>query len=207
MGYGALKAADEMIKSGQIAPMLIVLPQGDQAYWLDLANGSRWGEYMAHDVVTEIDMRWRTIRSREARALGGLSMGAQGALQLGLRNPDTFGIIGAHSPTLRNWGETVAFFPPDFYGDEAYFNEHEPFGLATANPDAARRLKIWLDVGADDAFWTAPTTAYSELLTSLGVPHELHYLPGNHNGDEYWRLHTKTYLRFYARAFLNTPAA
>src|SRR5881628_2559959 len=102
-GYNLLGAADDLIKAGTIPPMLIVLPQGDQSYWFDPANGPRWGQYAARDVVDEIDAHWRTLADRDHRAIGGLSMGAQGALQLAMLYPDVFGIVGAHSPTLRDW--------------------------------------------------------------------------------------------------------
>jgi len=201
-GYNLFGQADDLITAGAIPPMLIVLPQGDQSYWVDHANGPRWGEYTAHDVVAEVDANWRTLPDRDHRAIGGLSMGAQGALQLAMRYPDVFGIVGAHSPTLRNWEETAAWFPPDFYRDETYFDEHDPATLFAAHPDVARRLKIWIDVGADDVDWRAVVTDFHQQLVAEGVPHEFHVLPGNHNGDDYWAPHGGEYLQWYARAFL-----
>jgi S-formylglutathione hydrolase FrmB len=192
------------MKAGAIPPMLIVLPQGDQSYWFDHASGPRWGQYTARDVVDEIDAHWRTLADRDHRAIGGLSMGAEGALQLAMLYPDVFGIVGAHTPSLRDWEESAAWFPPDFYRDEAYFAAHDPTSLVEAHPEVARRLTIWLDVGAQDETWRPVVTDFHELLVARGIPHEFHVLPGNHNGDDYWAPHGGEYLRFYARAFQGT---
>jgi poly(3-hydroxybutyrate) depolymerase len=44
LGYGLLGRAHDMMSVGQSAPFLIVLPQGDQGYWMDhAAGGPRWG--------------------------------------------------------------------------------------------------------------------------------------------------------------------
>jgi hypothetical protein len=85
-GYGLLDAADKLIATGEIAPIIIVLPQGDQSYWVDWADGGpTWGLYLARDVVQHIDARFRTVANPSGRAVGGLSMGAHGALQVALR--------------------------------------------------------------------------------------------------------------------------
>src|SRR5712692_1569472 len=100
-GYGLLAAADRLIANGQIEPLLIVLPEGDQSYWMDAANGGpKYGAYVTDDLVDEIDGRFRTMPDRQQRAIGGLSMGGFGAIALAMLRPDEFGIAGAHSPSL-----------------------------------------------------------------------------------------------------------
>jgi enterochelin esterase-like enzyme len=204
-GYNFLGTADEMIHDGLIPPMLIVLPQGDQSYWVDHPGGPLWGQYTAGDVVQEIDKSWRTLADRDHRAIGGLSMGAHGALQLGMRYPDVFGAVGAHSPSLRDFDQTTDWLGSEFFGDETYFDQHDPVRLIEAHPDVARRLKIWIDVGEEDSSWLATDTGFDELLDDLNVPHEFHVLYGGHNGDDYWGPHGADYLRFYAM-FLGKPA-
>jgi S-formylglutathione hydrolase FrmB len=196
-----------MIKAGEIAPLLIVLPQGDQSYWVDHANGGpKWGQYTAEDVVAEIDANWRTVPDRDHRAIGGLSMGAHGALQLAMRYPDVFGTVGAHSPTLRDYEDSLDWFGPGLFGDAEWFSEHDPLSLVEAHPDVARRLTIWLDVGDGDLTWRPPVVDLHEHLTALGVPHQFHVLSGHHNGDDYWSVHSAEYLRFYNSA-LGGPTA
>ncbi len=199
IGYGLPETADHMMNGGEIGQMLIVLPQGDQSFWVNHADdGERWGDYTAQDVVQHIDATYRTIPDGKHRAIGGLSMGADGAMQLALNYPGTFGAVGIHSPTLRNYADTTAYVP--FFGDEAYFNAHDPVQLTKQYPERARALQIFLDVGADDTDWLPSVRAYHDMLTELNVPHTWHDdWPGIHDGY-YWGGHTPDYLRFYAAA-------
>ncbi len=199
IGYGMLETADKIINTGQIPPMIIVLPQGDQAFWVNHADdGQRWGDYTAQDVVQYIDANYRTIPDARHRAIGGLSMGADGAIQLAMNYPDTFGSVGIHSPTLRDYQDTTSYV--SFFGDETYFNAHDPVHLAQRYPDRARAFTLWLDVGANDTDWHDSTTAYHYLLTQLNVPHVWHGgWPGIHDGY-YWGGHAADYVHFYGAA-------
>lgn len=192
--YAVPQAADQLIESGEIPPLLIVFPQGDQAYWVDHANGGpRWGLYSARDVVREIDARYRTLANRRYRAVGGLSMGADGALQLSLNYPDAFGVAGAHSPVLRRFGDA-----PSYFGDQAQFAARDPYTLALARPQVARTITLWIDIGEGDP-WRPRILAFHDALTAAGIPHTLREYPGSHSA-EYWSSHAPDYLRFYGAA-------
>jgi S-formylglutathione hydrolase FrmB len=72
-----------------------VLLKGDQSYWVDWADdGPAWGLYSARDVVQHVDASFRTLTDPASRAVGGLSMGGHGALQLALTYPGVFGVVG-----------------------------------------------------------------------------------------------------------------
>lgn len=189
---GLPQAADATIAAGDIPPMIVVMPQGDAGYWMNHANGGpRWGDYAAQDVVTHIDATYRTVPDTPHRAVGGLSMGGHGALQLAMNYPGTFGVVGAHSPTLRSFGDREPFF-----GDAAYFAAHDPASLVRRYPERARALKMYLDVGKQDNGWRGAATALDDLLTAQGIPHTFQLLAGDHS-KEYWRSHCAEYLRFY----------
>jgi enterochelin esterase-like enzyme len=199
-GYRLLETADRLIATREIEPLLIVLPQGDQSYWVDWADGGpAWGRYTAREVVQRIDATYRTLAEPRSRAVGGLSMGAHGALQLALSYPGVFGVVGAHSPSLRSFDARLPYF-----GDQAYFSTHDPLQLVQAQPERARPLQLWLDVGADDGWYSA----VAELHTALdraGVGHVWRVYAGGHDGP-YWTAHAADYLRFYAAALRSEPA-
>ena len=199
VGYGFPETADTMIAAGEIPPLIIVLPQGDQSYWVNHADdGERWGDYTAGDVVQFIDATYRTIPDPAHRAIGGLSMGGQGALQLALNYPGVFGVVGMHSPTLRDYQSAQELF--GFWGDEAYYDAHDPVALVQAYPERARALKIELDIGAQDVEWRGRTETFASLLTELAIPYQWNVWPGEHDGT-YWSAHSRDYLQFYAAAF------
>jgi putative tributyrin esterase len=201
---GLLSAADRLVAADEIPPFLIVLPQGDQAYWFDHADGDDYGTYVARDVVAEIDGRYRTLPKRGARAVGGLSMGSVGALQLAINYPEVFGAVGAHGLTLRDYASMAEHMgeelTPRWLGDERRYAAFDPVQLYRQRPEVARRLAIWLDVGADDDRWRPIAAEFHQQLLDDGVPHEWSVLPGDHDPGRYERAHVRDFLRFYGRA-------
>lgn len=196
--YGLLAAADRLMRERAIARFLIVLPQGDQEYWVDHvvdasvgANGERWGTYTAREVVPVVDAHYRTIARAEARAIGGLSMGAHGAMQLALNFPGVWGVIGAHSPALRPYGDA-----PTYLGRDAEFAARDPLQLVRAKPEVARSHTWWIDAGDVDP-WRDPARAISEELTVRGIANEWRQFPGDHS-LAYWTAHVEEYLRYYS---------
>ncbi len=196
LGYGLLGRARDMMSAGQIGEYIIVLPQGDHGYWLDQANGGpAWGTYVARDLVNEVDAKFRTLGDSTHRAVGGLSMGGYGALELGILFPNVFGVVGAHSPTLHTQDTA-----PLFFGDEAYFDAHDPVHLYQEHPEIARTLKIWMDVGSTDN-WMPSVSAFQQQLQAAGIPDQWHTSDGGHDGI-YWSSHVPDYLQFYSSALV-----
>ena len=190
---GLLGRADDLINTGVIQPMIIVLPWGNTDYWLNHSdNGPRWGDYTVYDVVNFIDANYRTIPDRDHRAIGGLSMGGHGALQNGFNHPEIFSIVGAHSPTLRTLDQN-----PGYFGDAAYFVTIDPVSLARTKD--LSNLKIWIDIGASD-IWLPEATVLHQVLTDRNIPHSWETPPGDHSGD-YWFPHIADYLQFYSSSF------
>jgi len=130
----------------------------------------------------------------------GLSMGGFGALSLAMLYPATFGTAGAHSPSL--W----TLPGPDFFGDAGFFAVHDPSELLHTQPQLARGLKLWLDVGGQDPLEGARSEALHAQLVADGVPLAWHEWPGDHSGT-YWGGHMADYLRFYDAALELWPRA
>lgn len=65
-------------------------------YW---AN-DKWADFVAREVVPEIDRRYRTIANRDGRALLGASLGGITSLHIGLRHPDKFSRLGGQSSSF-----------------------------------------------------------------------------------------------------------
>ncbi len=165
---GIASAADRLIAAGQIAPLIIVMPEGARSYWVDHASG-------------------------------GVSMGAQGALQLALNYPGEFGAVGAHSLVLRRFDSI-----PSYFGNAAEFAKRDPMQIVPTRGAGSCTFALWIDIGASDP-WTGLAEQFESELTDLGVRHEWHLWAGDHSGS-YWSAHLDDYLRFY-NASLNTRAA
>jgi enterochelin esterase-like enzyme len=187
--------ADEMIRRGDIQPMIVVMPDGgNRTYWANLPGGPRWSDYLASDVVREIDTQYRTLPTPSSRAIGGLSMGGLGALNIALHHPDVFGVVGGHSPSIR-----VA--PDPRVADSmtgSTFDDNNPIWLVEHNWQALDQLSIWVDVGLDDG-WRPNIEAFGSALRKGGYAPSWHEFPGTHE-DTYWTAHVPDYLRFYSSA-------
>jgi len=201
--YGACTQMDQLLQTGRVQPMIIVMPAGNDnpaggvgSFWFNHApapvgDGKRWGDFIWKDLVNYIDSSYRTIPHRASRAIGGLSAGGQGALTLALTHPEVFAIAGAHSPSFRRADGSVAAF-----GDPTYYNQYDPIWLAQ-NTQTWKELTIWLDGGISDTQWGDALVGYHDLLTALSVPHAWNRFPGAHE-PAYWIALTPTYLDWYS---------
>ncbi len=175
LGIGA--AADKLIAAGEIAPLIIVLPRDRDDARLDPA--------FVVDLVPYVDGHYRTLASAGYRAIGGMSRGGGWSIHLGLRYPNVFGRVGAHSPAI-------------FLGDE---NNVLKYIRAAAKNGTAPAL--YLDVGDSDnqsqsAVWL------DQMFTAFKFPHKYVVQPGGHD-ERYWGAHLDDYLRFYAAAWRPAP--
>jgi enterochelin esterase-like enzyme len=170
-----------------------VLPQGANGYWANQQGGEAWGDYVARDLVAHVDATYRTLPRREARAVGGLSMGGHGALCLTLTYPDVFGVAGAHTPSLH----TEQTSPGLFAGA---FARYDPTRLVQGSR-IERPPRLWIDAVKNDAdAWLPLAERLHDALVRKGWAHEWQVNPGGHN-PAYWKGHVRDYLRFYLRAF------
>lgn len=182
-----------LARLGKRAPILAFPDGSDHSYWHDRRGGA-WGRYV---VMTEVipQVARRTGADLRRVALGGISMGGFGALDLARLHPHRFCAIGAHSPALwRTAGETA----PGAFDDAADFARHDVVAVARRSPQRYAGTPIWIDAGRGDPFRRGDH-AFSAALRAAGVKLSEHVWPGGH-GNAYWNRHWTSYLRFYADA-------
>lgn len=85
--------------------LIVVMADGGNSWYVNWAKSegdakNAWEDCLVKDLVGHIDTTYRTVASREGRAINGLSMGGYGAMTVGLRNPDKFASVGSHSGAL-----------------------------------------------------------------------------------------------------------
>jgi S-formylglutathione hydrolase FrmB len=140
--------------------------------------------------VGDVDTTFRTIARARSRAIGGLSMGAHGALQLALNYPGEFTAVGAHSLVLRRFGSA-----PSYFGTAADFAKRDPVQIVKSVGVAGCSFALWIDIGRADP-WAANAEQFDAELSDLGIKHQWHVWAGDHS-DAYWSAHLDDYLRFY----------
>ncbi|MEW5719653.1 MAG: alpha/beta hydrolase-fold protein [Chloroflexota bacterium] len=206
--WGLQTSAERMMLNGEIEPMIIAQPNaymadGQPSYFFNHGpgtDGKRWGDYIWQDVVNYVDANYRTLPRRASRAIGGFSLGGQGALSLALSQPRVFQIVGAHSPSFRGADGSIPYI-----NDWNWFNQFDPIWLIK-NTDNARGLTLWLDVasGDDKVRDCGPGSdrcvmAFHDLLVAKNIPHEWHAdWTGSHEGHTYWARFIPHYLTWYS---------
>ncbi|HEV2123274.1 MAG TPA: alpha/beta hydrolase-fold protein, partial [Chloroflexota bacterium] len=179
LGYALTENLGRLLQIGAIEPMIVILPFGEQSYWINHANGGlRWADFVSADLVSHVDATFRTSPKPQHRATGGLSMGGHGALQLAYNHPGIFGIAGAHSPTLRPFEES-----PPFFGNQQWFGRFDPLTLVRRT-DAAQKVLTWIDIGYEDP-WRPAVELVVQALRTKRAPLIYYIFEGEHEGW-YW---------------------
>jgi enterochelin esterase-like enzyme len=171
---GASQTADRLIATGQVSPFIIVMPR-DRSWSSPIED--KFGQVVLETLIPWVDSHYRTLTSRQYRAIGGLSRGASWAVHLGLSHWQLFGTIGAHSL-------------PVFWEDTG-----EIRGWLHDIP-AQVMPRIYMDTGDQD-YLIRSTLWFESVLTKESIPHEWHLYSGYHN-EEYWKAHLEQYLLWYA---------
>jgi len=183
--FAALQAA------GPLAPDVILANGGDHSYFHDRADGP-WGTYVVKEVIPDAVRRLDADPNRVA--IGGVSMGGFGALDLARLWPGRFCAAGGHSAAMwRAGGET----PEGAFDDAEDFARNDLLGAVKAR-DVYGKMPVWIDVGTQDPFRSADT-AFAGALRAHGGRVTFHVWPGSHSGA-YWASHMAQYISFYSRA-------
>ena len=148
---------------------IVVMPDMDRTRYA-LAGGRvdpQAETFVTQELVKEIDGRYRTIPTREGRAIAGLSIGGLGAMLLGLHHPERYAAIGAFSAPFDGLGDAAALV------DAA---------------SAAPRPVIYVGCGVADSLLPA-SRRFGALLQSHGVERKYEEGPGAHTWEAWdWQL-------------------
>ena len=96
------KRLDSIIAAGVVPELIIVAPNGRNAYkhsfYVNSPVTGNWEDYIVEDVVNYVDANYRTLLSASSRGIVGHSGGGNGALFLAMRHADVFGSVYAMAP-------------------------------------------------------------------------------------------------------------
>ena len=118
---GLQATLDDLYRHHQIKPMIVVaidMPQdrmagygvSDRAKGVSVvantkygpvgANAQAYSQWLANTLVPYVDAHWQTRRNADSRWLLGWSLGAINAFSVGWQYPQSFGKVGAFSPSF-----------------------------------------------------------------------------------------------------------
>jgi putative tributyrin esterase len=174
-------------------PLIVVLPDGGTSGYLNWQSHDRLGKQNYEDLLIQ-DLPAHLARHFQVRpgpwAIGGLSMGGYGAMRLGLKYPERFASIWAHSSAF-HIGQLI---DPVAIVDAA---DADVDILANRVVQLATRPAIAFDCGVDDEL-LGYNRAFHAHLNQIGLAHHYAEHPGAHTWD-YWDDHVRESLRQHAR--------
>jgi S-formylglutathione hydrolase FrmB len=190
--------------------VILVMPDGGRESWYidsPVDPRSRYETYVGTEVVAYIDEHFRTIATKQARAITGLSMGGFGALHIALDRPDQFGAAGSISGAVDPRGCENEPGIEQVFGDPArdagFWNSEAIIENARSLGDA--HIALTIDCGVNDSLVQSNRTLH-ERLVELGVPHDYAERPGGHTW-KYWANAVQYQVLFFAGAFRHAHVA
>lgn len=162
---------DNLIADKKAVPMIIVMPNG-RAQKDDRAQGMGAAASFAHfekdllgDVIPTIEARYGADKTRDKRALAGLSMGGGQSLNFGFAHLDTFAYIGGFSsaPNTKR--------PPD---------------LLPKPQDSLQLKGLWLSCGTADSLFGVSQGVHAYLKQNE-IPHVWDVTSEGHTAQEWKR--------------------
>ncbi|KEH99933.1 esterase family protein (plasmid) [Clostridium botulinum] len=201
--------ADELIKSGEINPMIIVCPRIENSRGLNsssicknvpdpsninrIINLGMYEDYFIKEIVPLIDKTFNTIKDRKGRYIGGASAGGYIALHNTLRHQHMFSKVGGHMPALELKLEDE---DKVYYKDMDSWEKYNPIYIARNN-NISSDIDVYLDAGNNDEgrFYEGCSILH-KILKDKGVNSQNYIFPGNHSA-EYIQSNIEKYLRFY----------
>ena len=174
--------------------LILVMPEGAFSYYMNAAekSGDKFEDYLLNDLISDVETRFPADKTRDRRAIIGISMGGFAAIEFALSRPDLFGYAAAFSPSIDilhrrfnpkrfgEWWRIRNIFGPS--GSESR-RTRDPFLLAqSANPTQTPYL--YLTAGEQEPL-LEPNRRFASRLNEYHFSYEFHTKPGGHDWNEW----------------------
>jgi enterochelin esterase-like enzyme len=195
----ALTTLQQLYSENRLPPSIVITPDGydnrgsspyaDPQY-LDGPDG-KIATAIGDELVTIVQQRYRTLPTPNFWAIGGLSSGGWGAINIGLHFPNHFSVLFSHSG----------------YFVDQNSAENSPLTIVESLPESTlQQLRIYLDSGEDDRLYLSQSREFEQELDRLHVTSVFHAFPGAHSWS-YWREHLADSLTFVGEQFQGAKLA
>lgn len=207
---GMQTVADELIGTGEMCPMVIIMPDagGDlnKGVWNGYFDMPGWSyeQFFFNELIPTVEKKYKIQSDKGHRAVSGLSMGGGGSVVYCQHHPEMFSSCYAFSAWLeanateemRKDTKKISFVTVAVSDNSALkFLENAD----NATKDKLKTVKWFLDVGDDD-FLLESNTKFYMMMRNNRIKTELRVRNGVHNW-EYWHTGLRLSLPFISRNF------
>ncbi len=186
-GGKADESADTLIATKKISDLLIVVPDGNGRPGATSEWGNSYDQrqlmenYVASDLVKYVDKHYRTIPDATHRAIGGLSMGGFGAMNIAVHHPEVFGNVislgGYYRAEGSIWGKNKTYQQLNSPQESIRYSQQ------------AWQLQMFLGAATSDKPFYQYTVDFMKTLDELHI----HYQFDLENGFHSWRVWQKQF--------------
>jgi S-formylglutathione hydrolase FrmB len=182
------RTTDSLIARRDIPPVIIVMPDAGVSWYVDRRD--KMETAVLRDLIADVEKNFRTLKAREGRLIGGLSMGGYGALRFVLKYPEKFAAAALLSPAIydplppaNSGARTVGTFGEPQFDERVWKSLNYPSlwqgYLAKQTP-----VPMYINSGDDDEFMIeAEATRLYSLLRANHQPAELRIVNGAHSWE------------------------
>jgi enterochelin esterase-like enzyme len=210
------RVADKMIAAGELPDCIIVMPDGENSWYINAPTGQGdYEEFFFKEFIPFIDKTYQTRAERGYRGIVGLSMGGYGATMYALKHKEMFaaaaGLSGAYftDAEIENGSDGMwsQFFASIYGTNQAgkarlskEWQENSVFNLVQKmSVEDLNKTRWYFDCGDDD-FLFRGNAALHVALAEKQVKHEFRMRDGGHTWT-YWRTGIGDALKFLGESF------
>ena len=118
-GYATIQELmNKGIAEGRFGEMIVVMPDEKTkwfgSFYVNSSVTGNWEDFTAKELVGYVDRKYRTLASAASRGIVGHSMGGFGAITLGMKHPEVFGVIYGLNPAAFGWTGDFTIENPAF---------------------------------------------------------------------------------------------
>lgn len=189
----ALKTLQQLYAQGKLPPTIIITPDGNDLrgsspkfdpQYFDGPNG-KVSTAIGDELVQVVSSRYRALPNPNFWAMGGLSSGGWGAINVGLRHLNHFSILFSHS---------------GYFVDDSGAQNSPMKYIKNISPQAKQNLVIYLDTGTGDSYYLNQAQKFHTLLNKLQIKNVFNSFPGTHSW-RYWQQHLADSLTYVGEQF------
>ncbi|MCF0175329.1 MAG: esterase family protein [Bacteroidales bacterium] len=204
-------AADRMIRSGEMMPAVIIMPNAGNVdrinEWNGYFNMPGWNyeDFFFKELLPAVESKYKCGGSKDQRAVMGLSMGGGGSTVYAQRHSELFSSCYAMSAWMTNEPSQVKLGETPSKLDIVCksVSDHSSIRFLTeADNKVIEKLKTvkWFVDCGDDDFILNINLDFYKVMRDKGIPCELRIRDGVHNW-EYWHEALSMSLPFASRNF------
>ncbi len=191
--YGVAERLDQAMAEGTMPRVVVVLPQGDNGFWINWWDETRrYEDWLLMELLPDVQRQYHTKRCPEGCHIMGVSMGGAGTLRFALRHHEHFATATVLSGPIFDSERMLEFASSRLYS--MLIPTHRVFGPPRPASDVAgddpflvwqepEDLHVRLFLGwaeGDRAGIRESNEALSAHLEEAGIPHHAEEFAGEH---------------------------